>query len=78
MNVDKLDTVTVSVDFFEAAFTLQEQNTALLEALERHIKMFDMVCDKVDFGNAFLDAHTISEWNEASIQATEAIRKASA
>ena len=55
---------------------LKATNAALLEALERHTKMFELVCDKVDFGNAFLDAETISEWNEASIQATEAIRKA--
>ena len=38
MNVDKLDTVTVSVDFFEAAFTLQEQNAELLEALENLLR----------------------------------------
>ncbi|GAH37233.1 unnamed protein product [marine sediment metagenome] len=58
------------------SFALEDQNAELLEALERHTKMFEMVCDKVDFGNAFLDAETIGEWNEASIQATEAIRKA--
>lgn len=56
--------------------TLNNTNADLLEALERHIKMFEMVCDKVDFRTAFLDAKTIAEWNDASIQATEAIRKA--
>ncbi len=50
-------------------------DTELVEALQRHVKMFDMVCGKVTFGDAFLDAETIGEWNDASIQAAKAIRK---
>lgn len=54
---------------------MTEEEVLLLDALERHVKMFDMVLDKVDIGKSFLDAETIREWNEASIQATKAIRK---
>ena len=73
LNVVWLETIEGLCD--EVA-QLEQSNTTLLEALERHTKMFEMVCDKVDFGDAFLDAKTIAEWNDASIQATEAIREA--
>ena len=48
----------------------------LLESLERHVKMFDMMCGKMNVGNMFLSAEDIAEWNEASIQAETAINKA--
>jgi len=50
-------------------------NAGLLEALERMDAMLSMLCDKIDWSATFLDAATITEFNEAPIQAKQAIRK---
>ena len=64
MNVDKLDTVTVSVDFFEAAFTLQEQNAALLELLR-------WLAHEASLADEFTYTKKMSEVDEAIRKAKE-------
>ena len=55
---------------------LGNTNTELLNALKRHVAMFNKVCNKIDFGDMFMDAETIAEWNNASIEAARAIQRA--
>ena len=54
----------------------EEITEELLQALKRHVAMFEKVCNKIDFGATFMDAEVIAEWNGASIQAAKAIQNA--
>lgn len=37
----------------------------VLDLLERHYRMLNLLADKIDWSHSFLDAHAIREWNES-------------
>jgi hypothetical protein len=49
---------------------------AMATALRRMLKMHDMMMQKIDHANAFYDAETIREMNEAPMQARQVLRDA--